>query len=181
MIIDMLFQGWQGMLRTLLVGTLAYLALVSMLRISGKRTLAKLNAFDLVVTVAIGSVLATILLSEKVALAEGLTAFITLIGLQFLLARASLASDRVARFVRSEPRLLMHRGRILHDALRDERVMEAELMGVIRSASPSDPSRVDSVVLETDGRFSLIERGADGAPPHFAMAGLDLPPDRPSD
>lgn len=69
------FQDWSGLLRTVVVGILAYVALISILRVSGKRTLSKMNAFDLVVTVALGSTLATILLSEDVALAEGLVAF----------------------------------------------------------------------------------------------------------
>ena len=70
----MLFDSWAGLGRVLLVGTLAYVALVLLLRISGKRTLSKLNAFDLVVTVALGSTLATVLLSKTVALAEGVLA-----------------------------------------------------------------------------------------------------------
>lgn len=49
---EMIFQDWEGVVRTILVGVLAYATLVIFLRISGKRTLAKLNAFDLVVTVA---------------------------------------------------------------------------------------------------------------------------------
>ena len=49
---EMLFQGWSDIARTMIVGLLAYVSLVLMLRISGKRTLAKLNAFDLVVTPA---------------------------------------------------------------------------------------------------------------------------------
>ena len=57
-----------------MVGTLAYVALVAILRISGKRTLTKLNALDLVVTVALGSTLATVLLSKSVALVEGVLA-----------------------------------------------------------------------------------------------------------
>ena len=67
---NMFFESWSDLLRVVLVGTLAYVALVAMLRISGKRTLAKLNAFDLVVTVAIGSTLATILLSKTVTLSK---------------------------------------------------------------------------------------------------------------
>lgn len=54
----MLFQGWPGLARTAVVGSMAYAGLVLFLRISGKRTLSKLNAFDLVVTVALGSTLA---------------------------------------------------------------------------------------------------------------------------
>ena len=69
-----LFDSWGALGRIILVGALAYFALVLILRASGKRTLSKLNAFDLVVTVALGSTLATVLLSKDVALAEGVVA-----------------------------------------------------------------------------------------------------------
>ena len=75
----MFFDSWTGLGRVLLVGTLAYVALVAILRISGKRTLTKLNAFDLVVTVVLGSTLATVLLSKDVALAEGDLAMVLLV------------------------------------------------------------------------------------------------------
>jgi uncharacterized membrane protein YcaP (DUF421 family) len=71
----------ETLLRTAVVGSLAYVALVAMLRISGKRTLSQMNAFDFVVTVALGSTLATILLSQDVSLGEGLTVLALLIGL----------------------------------------------------------------------------------------------------
>jgi hypothetical protein len=63
-----------GPARVLLLGALGYVALILLLRLSGKRTLAKMNAFDLVVTVALGSTLATLLLSSRVTLLEGVTA-----------------------------------------------------------------------------------------------------------
>jgi uncharacterized membrane protein YcaP (DUF421 family) len=65
----MWFDTWSDVLRVLAVGAAAYGALVPPLRVSGKRTLAKLNAFDWVVSVALGSTLATILLSSDVAAA----------------------------------------------------------------------------------------------------------------
>ena len=70
----MFYDGWMGLVRVVVAGTCAYAALVLLLRISGKRTLAKLNAFDFVVTVALGSTLATVVLSSSVALAEGVVA-----------------------------------------------------------------------------------------------------------
>lgn len=70
----MLFDGWYGLLRVLVVGVSAYVRLVALLRLTGKRTLSKMNAFDLIVTVALGSTLATVLLSGDVALAEGMLA-----------------------------------------------------------------------------------------------------------
>lgn len=169
---EMFFQGWSGIARTLVVGTLGYVVLIAALRGSGKRTLAKLNAFDLVVTVALGSTLATILLSEDVALAEGAAAFLTLIGLQWIVAFASVRSRRVARAVRSEPQLLMRNGEICEDALRRERVTKDELMTVIRSSNTSDPADVAAVVLESDGSFSVIPEPKGGGRPGFARAGL---------
>ena len=82
----MWFDSWSDALRVLLVGTAAYATLVVVLRVSGKRTLAKLNAFDFVVTVALGSTLATILLNSTVSWAEGAVALAVLAGLQFLVA-----------------------------------------------------------------------------------------------
>ena len=158
----MLFGGWTPILRTVLVGTLAYAALIAGLRISGKRTLAKLNAFDLVVTVALGSTLASVLLSSDVALAQGAVAFGTLIALQFAVAWGSVRSPRLARLVRSEPTLLVRRGEVLAGALRRTRVTEAELRTVIRTSDHPDPARVAAVILESDGSFSVIGRDNEG-------------------
>ena len=71
----MFFHSWFDLLRVAVVGTLAYSALIVWLRISGKRSLSKWNAFDFIVTIALGSTLATAFLSKDVALAEGVFAF----------------------------------------------------------------------------------------------------------
>lgn len=62
----MWFDTWSDLLRIVVVGSAAYVTLVLVLRFSGKRTLAKLNAFDLAVTIALGSALATVLLSSDI-------------------------------------------------------------------------------------------------------------------
>lgn len=71
----MFFSSGTTLIRTLVVGVLAYISLVLLLRLSGRRTLSKMNAFDLVVAVAVavavGSTFATILLNRNVSLAEG--------------------------------------------------------------------------------------------------------------
>ena len=70
----MLFDGWDELGRVLVMGVLGYAGLIVILRITGKRTLAKMNAFDLVVTVSLGSVLAAAVLDENVSLAEAIAA-----------------------------------------------------------------------------------------------------------
>lgn len=152
---EMLFQDWSDIVRTLLVGVLAYLGLVLFLRVSGKRTLAKLNAFDLVVTVALGSTLSAILLQESVALAEGLTAFATLILLQFLVTFTSVRSRRFARAVRSEPALLVRAGEVLEKAARRERITAEEIESAVRADGGTEIADADMVVLESDGSLSV--------------------------
>ena len=160
-ITDMLFQNWTGLARTAIVGVLAYTALVVLLRVSGKRTLSKMNAFDLVVTVALGSTLATVLLSADVALAAGVTAFVTLIGMQFVIAWLSVRSRTISRLVKAEPRLLVYRGQILAEALHAERVVPAEVQAVLREQGYARLDAVEAVVLETDGSFTVV-----GSPEH---------------
>ncbi|WP_410218014.1 DUF421 domain-containing protein [Paracoccus sp. (in: a-proteobacteria)] len=154
---EMFFQSWSGIVRTIIVGTLAYLLLVVSLRVSGKRTLAKLNAFDLVVTVALGSTLATILLSESVALAEGITGLILLIVLQYAVTALSVRSHRFSRFVRSEPTLLLRNGEPLTQAMRNARVTKAELETVVRTEGQRGLEDIEAVILESDGSFSVID------------------------
>lgn len=155
------FSDGAGLLRVVVVGALAYVALVVLLRLTGKRTLSKLNAFDLVVTVALGSTLATVLLSNDVALAEGMTAFVTLILLQYIVTWSSVRSKSIHDWVKAEPQLLFHDGDFLERALRRERITRDEVLAAMRQAGHGDPSSVGSVVLETDGSLSVT--GASGA------------------
>jgi uncharacterized membrane protein YcaP (DUF421 family) len=164
----MFFNGWSGLGRTLIVGVLAYAGLILLLRISGKRTLSKMNAFDLVVTVALGSTLATVLLSKDVALAEGLIAFATLIFFQFAITWLSVRSSSVSRIVKAEPVLLFHSEQFLRRAMMVERVNEAEIRAAARAMGVGNLEEVGAVVLETDGSITVIRQSS--RPPLSAIA-----------
>ena len=152
----MLFDSWQGILRTAIVGVLAYAILVAALRTSGKRTLSKMHAFDLVATVALGSTLATILLSDEVALSEGVAAFAVLIALQFLVAQGAVSSRWVRRAVSSTPRALLVDGELQEAALQEERVTREEVLAAVRANGIGALHSVAAVVLEANGSFSVI-------------------------
>lgn len=158
----MFFDGWEGLIRVLVVGACAYVSLVALLRVSGKRTLSKMNAFDSVVTIALGSTLATVILSKDVPLAEGLLALALLVLLQFVITWLSVRSSWVRRSVKAEPALLVRRGELLEDAMRRERVPRDEIESAIRQHGFTDLSAVDAVVLETDASFSVIGRPLKG-------------------
>ncbi len=157
------FDGWSSLLRTLVIGVLAYVGLVAFLRVSGKRTLSKMNAFDFIVTVALGSTLATVLLSRTVPLADGLTALALLIILQFGVTWLSVRAGWLRRFVTGEPQMLFYRGAFLPGPMRACRVTHAEIHAAIRGAGHLDLSKVGAVVFETDASFSVIERAESAA------------------
>ena len=158
----MWFDGWPQILRILLVGAAAYAALVVVLRVSGKRTLAQLNVFDFVVTVALGSTLATVFLSSDVSWAEGFTAFGLLAGLQLLVAWISSRWPRARGVFTAEPAVLLAHGQIRHEALRRNRLTESELRQAVRMKGTGDLSTVAVVVLETNGKLSVISSGQYG-------------------
>lgn len=156
--IDQLFySGGQGLARTFVIGVFAYAILIFFMRVAGKRTLARMNTFDLIVNVSIGSVLASTLLIKSVALAQGVFALATLIGLQFIVTWSSVRIPSLRRFITGEPRFLLKQGTLDPAALRRARVTEDEVRVAVRSAGLGDLGSVEAVVLETNGSFSVIK------------------------
>jgi uncharacterized membrane protein YcaP (DUF421 family) len=152
----MLFESWESLLRVLVVGGSAYVALVVMLRLSGKRTLSKMNAFDLVVTVALGSTLATVLLDRSVPLADGVLALGLLVFLQYAITWTSVRSDRFQDLVKAAPTTLVRDGDFLEDNMRAQRVTREEIEAALRQHGVAAVDRARSVTLETDGSLSVV-------------------------
>lgn len=144
-------------LNTIILGTIAYIAIILMLRISGKRTLAKWNSFDFVVTIAFGSVLASILLSTKDTFGQGILGFALLVLFQYILTWIAVRSSIIQKLIKSEPSLLLYRGKLKHEVLRQQRVAEGEVLAALRASGISAIEDADAVVLETDGSFSVIQ------------------------
>jgi uncharacterized membrane protein YcaP (DUF421 family) len=153
----MFFESWFGLLRVLVIGTLSYAALIALLRVSGKRSLSKMNAFDLVVTVALGSTFATVILNNSIPLAEGVLALALLILLQFVITWLSVRFEPVQNLVKSEPTLLVRNGSYLMEPMRAQRVTKEEVEAALRENGTSDVTKAACVVLETDGSLSVIQ------------------------
>ena len=144
-------------LETIITGTIAYIAVILMLRISGKRTLAKWNSFDFVVTIAFGSVLASILLTTKDKFGQGIVAFALLVIFQYVITWISVRSSIIQKLIKSEPSLLLYRGEMQRDVMKKERIAEGEILAALRTSGVSAVEDADAVILETDGSFSVIK------------------------
>jgi uncharacterized membrane protein YcaP (DUF421 family) len=104
------FGGWSTVIRTLIAGTVGYVALIIVLRLSGKRILSKWNAFDYIVTIALGSTLATLIISKSTTIAQGAAALFLLVGLQFAVTWLPVRSVWFSKLVKARPALLVFRG-----------------------------------------------------------------------
>ncbi|WP_235856225.1 DUF421 domain-containing protein [Methanolobus halotolerans] len=142
------------------MGVCGYIVLVLLLRTTGQRTLSKLNAFDFVITVALGSTFGTLLLSSDTQLIDGIMAFGVLVGLQFSVSWLTVRSDTVKRVVKNEPKLVYYKGNYLIGNMKKVRIVKEEIEQSIRSTGHSSVRDVDAVVLETDGGLSIISKGS---------------------
>ncbi len=149
------FESWYNIGRTASLSIIGFAALIILLRGSGKRTLSKMNVFDFVFVVAVGSVFASTILSKDVTLVEGFAALVALVAFQAILAKIAAHSERAERIINGDPALLFSKGRFLHGALKKERVTEEEVRAAIRAKGVSRMEDVDAVILENDGSLSV--------------------------
>lgn len=175
------FHGPEPIYRTLVVGLLAYAALLLFLRVSGNRTLSKMNAFDFIVTIALGSTLATILLNKQVSLTEGATAFALLVFLQYAVTWSSVRWRPVRRVITGAPRLVLTDGEFLPHAMRKARITDQEILAAARTAGVDRQSDLRAVILETDGSLSVIPHNQPDPAPHDATDRGVTPDAQPTD
>jgi len=152
------YGGSEPLVRIIVVGTLAYFSLIILLRISGQRTLAQLNSFDFVITIAIGSTLGRLITAKGVSLAESITAFFTLIFLQYLVSWLTVRSSVINNWVTASPSLLYFRGQFLRKAMQEKRVTQAQLLAVVRANRIAGLDHVEAIVMETAGTIAVIKK-----------------------
>lgn len=152
------FDSWESILRIIYVTPLAYIAMVVLLRISGKRTLSKMNAFDMVVTIALGSVLASVALNQTIPLLNGITAILVFIVFQFLFTWLSVRVQVFRNLIASSPTLIFYKGNFLPKAMKGERITMEEVYSEARQQGISTLDGIHMIILETTGDLSIIDK-----------------------
>lgn len=141
-----------------------YLTVLGLARWSGVRSFAEMSTFDIAVTIAIGSLLASSILSREPPLLQGMVAAASLYGLQLFVSRLRCASERWRRTVDNGPILLMGPGgEMLRENMRIARITEDDLRCQLRKANVIDPARIEAVVMEGTGNVHVLH-GHDAAP-----------------
>ncbi|WP_369073247.1 DUF421 domain-containing protein [Cyclobacterium qasimii] len=139
-----------------------YITVILLTRISGKRSFSKMSSFDFAMTVAVGSIIATTILSSSVNLIEGMFGLAIVYLLQITIALAR-RNKFVEKMVDNTPLLLMDGEKILGHNLRKARVSESDLRSKLREANITQLSQVKAVVFETTGDISVLHSNANHA------------------
>ena len=117
-----------------------------------------MNAFDFIVTVALGSVLANILVNHETLLWEGLLAFCLLVLLQYISTWLSVRSSAVRSLLKSEPSLIYYDDHYDEEKMKKERITEREIFQAIRKDGYISLDEIAAVILESDGTLTVMEK-----------------------
>lgn len=146
----------------IIVTTLAlYTTLLLFTRLAGLRTFAKMSSFDFAITVAMGSLLASSILTKNPPLLQAIVALASLFMLQYIVSRLRHDHHRVQELLDNQPMLLMAGSRYIEAHLAEARVTKDEVRNKLRGAGVINYDQVLAVVLETTGDVSVLKKGAD--------------------
>jgi uncharacterized membrane protein YcaP (DUF421 family) len=141
----------EKILRALIV----YLFLVALLRVFGKRELAQLNPFDLVVLLTISNTVQNAIIGEDNSVTGGLIGALALMAANYLLVRFIFKHRRLDQFLEGKPTTLIESGQIRREELAKELLTESELLMVVHRQGYSSLNEIERCVLEPGGGFYI--------------------------
>ncbi|TWT19450.1 DUF421 domain-containing protein [Luteimonas marina] len=144
---------WEFVLRAIAV----YVVLLSLVRLSGKRTVGQFTPFDLIVVVLLGTAVQNSLIGEDTSLPGGLILAATLVALNWLTGFVTARHPALDRLVEGSPVLLARDGVVFEAALRRQSISRAEFESEMRAADCAEAADIRLAVLETNGRISIVK------------------------
>ncbi len=149
------FIEMESLIAISITALVIYIAVIVFTRIFGKRSFSKMSSFDFAMTVAVGSLIATTILSESVTVLEGVVGLFV-VYLYQLTAAVLRKWKPFRKAIDNEPLLLMMGPEIIEDNLLKARVTEGDLRSKLREANVLDLSEVRAVVFETTGDIVVL-------------------------
>jgi len=136
-----------------------YLALMVLFKIDGRRSLAELTTFDFVLLMMIGEATQQALLGDVFSLTNSMIVIVTLISIDVGLSLLKQRSGWVSRLIDGEPTIIVENGKLLHQRLRQARLVEADVMEAARSSQGIETLEdIKYAIIERNGKISIIAR-----------------------
>jgi uncharacterized membrane protein YcaP (DUF421 family) len=151
-------------LNLLIRAVIVYLAVLILLRISGKRQMGQMGATEFVAVLLISNAVQNSMNGGDNSLIGGLFLAVILVSLSTLISYLTYRSKLFSSIFEGTPTLLVHRGKLIHKHLANERMSESELKVMLRKQGLHDMNEIETAILEADGTLS-ITRAAFSSPP----------------
>ncbi|WP_179375639.1 DUF421 domain-containing protein [Winogradskyella wichelsiae] len=132
-----------------------YITLIMVTRLNGKRSFSKISRFDIAMTVSIGSVLATVIVSKSMTLQYAILGLVIIYSLQMLVV-AIRHWKPIQSLVDNKPTFLMKNGQLLRDNLKKCKVTESDVKAKLREANVIRLSEVKAIIFESTGDISIL-------------------------
>lgn len=137
---------------------LLYLVVIVIIRMMGKRQVAEMQPFELVITIMFAELAATPMENIGVPLINGIIPIIVLLCIQVTISYFSLKSEGFRNFICGKPSILIHKGRIDQSELRRLRVSMSDLLEALRNKDYFNISDIEYAILETNGQISVLPK-----------------------
>ncbi len=141
---------------TVISAVLIYAVIILFTRLFGLRSFSKMSSFDFAMTIAVGSVLSSTIISKDTSVAQGAVALLMLFGMQTAIAWLRRRFGGFSEAVDNQPLLLMRGHEVLSDNLRKANLSENDLRAKLREANVLNYTQVRAVVFETTGDVSVL-------------------------
>lgn len=135
-----------------------YFLIVLVMRMMGKRQIAQMQPFELVITILIAELAATPMENSAIPLISGVIPILTLLSIQVLVSFISLKSEIFREIVCGRPSILIDKGRIVQSEIRRLRINMNDLLEQLRSKDYPNLSDVEYAILETNGQLSILPK-----------------------
>lgn len=145
---------WELILR----GTVVYVFMLALLRITGKRQVGQLAPFDLVLLLVLSNAVQNSMNAGDNSLAGGLISATTLVVVNYLVSYVTFRSKRLEAIIEGRPLVIVHNGKIFKDAMNTCQLTHHELDAALRQSGCSCVSEVHMAILENNGSISVIPR-----------------------
>ncbi len=155
---DNMFHLPIPLLEKIIRPVIVYLALILLLRVFGKRELAQLNPFDLVVLLSLSNTVQNALIGNDNSVAGGLVGALTLLAINWMVVRLLYNSPKLERIVEGTDETLILNGHIDHAAMRKEMLSQDELLAVIHRQGFDDFDEVEECSIGPNGQFYVRGR-----------------------
>jgi uncharacterized membrane protein YcaP (DUF421 family) len=141
-------------------GTIVYLFLLILLRLTGKRQIGQLAPFDLVLLLVLSNAVQNSMNGGDNSLVGGLISAATLVALNYGVGYATFKSKKLEALIEGRPQVIIHNGKVFEDVMRSAKLTHHELSAALRRSGCTCAEEVQMAILENNGSISIVQRAA---------------------